>query len=108
MALADFHLPGKALDTYLELFKKGKARTEKSGLDDDAMTLVTAATGIKMVCAHGRPKEAKKALSIAGVMEQRLQKMRPGPPSKTVVSADDVPQDLKVPWSMERSTYPRQ
>ncbi len=99
MALAEFHLAGKALDTYLEMFKKSKARIEKSGetelgLDDDATALVTAAAGIKMLCAYGRRKEAEKALSIASVVEQWLQKMRPGPPPKTVVSADDVPQDL--------------
>ena len=110
MALADFHLAGKALDTYLELFKKGKARTEKSGeaelgLDDDAIALVTAATGIKMLCAYGRRKEAEKALSIASLMEQWLQKMRPGSPSKTVVSADDVPQDL-VDQRNKRSPVP--
>ena len=101
MALAEFHLAGKALDTYLEIFKKSKARIEKSGgtesdlgFDDDATALVTAAAGIKMLCAYGRRKEAEKALSIASVMEQWLQEMRPGPPSKKVVSADDVPQDL--------------
>ena len=99
MALADFHLAGKALDTYLEIFNKSKARIEKSGetelgLDDDATALVTAAAGIKMLCAYGRRKEAEKALSIASMTEQWLQKMRPGPPPKMVVSADDVPQDL--------------
>ena len=99
MALADFQLAAKALDTYLEIFKKSKARIEKSGeteigLDDDATALVTAAAGIKMLCAYGRPKEAEKALSIASMMEEWLQKMRPGPPPKIVVSADDVPQDL--------------
>ena len=79
--------------------KKSKARIEKSGeteigLDDDATALVTAAAGIKMLCAYGRRKEAEKALSIASTMEQWLQKLRLGPPPKPVVSADDVPQDL--------------
>ena len=99
MALADFHLAGKALDTYLEILKKSKARVEKTGenelgLDDDATALVTAAAGIKMLCTYGRRKEAEKALSIASMIEQWLQKLRLGPPQKTVTSANDVPQDL--------------
>ena len=99
MALADFHLAGKALDTYLEILKKSKARVEKTGenilgLDDDATALVTAAAGIKMLCTYGRRKEAEKALNIASIIEQWLQKLRPGPPQKTVTSANDVPRDL--------------
>lgn len=102
MTLADFHLAGKALDTYVEIFNKGKARIEKSGevdipdlsLDDDDIALVTAAAGIKMLCAYGRRKEAEQALRIASVMQQWVEKMRPGSPSKTVISADDLPRDL--------------
>ena len=99
MALAEFYLAGKALDTYLEILKKSKARVEKTGetelgLDDDATALVTAAAGIKMLCTYGRRKEAEKALSIASMIEEWLQKLRLGPPQKTVTSANDVPQGL--------------
>ena len=64
------------------------------GLDDDATALVTAAAGIKMLCTYGRRKEAGKALSIASMIEEWLQKLLLGPSQKSVTSANDVPQDL--------------
>lgn len=78
MFLADFHLAGKALDTYFEIVKKGKARVEKSGkeergLDDDAMAIWTAAAGIKMLCFYGRRKEAERAKELTAVLDQWLQ-----------------------------------
>ena len=98
-ALAEFNLAGKALDSYLEILTKSKARIKKSGeaeigLDDDATALATAAAGIKMLCAYGRRKDAEKALSIAGTTEKWLQDLHPGSSAEPVVSADDVPQDL--------------
>ena len=98
-ALAEFNLASKALDSYLEILTKGKARIKKSGeaeigLDDDATALATAAAGIKMLCAYGRRKDAEKALSIAGTTEKWLQDLHPGSSAEPVVSADDVPQDL--------------
>ena len=110
MALAEFDLAGNALDTYLEILKKGKARVEKTGetelgLDDDATALITAAAGIKMLCTYGRRKEAEKALGIASMIEEWLQKMRLGPPQKSVTSANDVPQDL-VDYKMKKPSVP--
>lgn len=78
MSLADFHLAGKALDTYFEIVKKGKARVEKSGvkersLDDDETAIWTAAAGIKMLCFYGRRKEAERAKELAAILEKWLQ-----------------------------------
>lgn len=107
-ALAEFNLATKALDSYLEILTKGKARVKKSGkaeigLDDDATALATAAAGIKMLCAYGRRKDAEKALSIAGTTEKWLQDLHPGSSAEPIVSADDVPQDLV---DQQRTTKP--
>lgn len=78
MSLADFHLAGKALDTYFEIVKKGKARVEKSGeiepgLDDDATAIWTAAAGIKMLCFYGRRKDVERAKALGAVLYKWLQ-----------------------------------
>ena len=69
-SLVEFQLAGKALDTYLDLVKKAKARVEKSGevepgLDDDSTALHTAAAGIKMFCNYGRRQDVERAQEIA-------------------------------------------
>lgn len=78
MSLADFHLAGKALDSYLEIVNKGKARVEKSGeiepvLDDDATAIWTAAAGIKMLCFYGRRKDVERAKALGAVLYKWLQ-----------------------------------
>lgn len=98
-ALAEFYLASKALDSYLEILVKGKARIEKSGedevgLDDDATALSTAAAGIKMLCKYGRRKEAEKSLSVANVVEGWVNRWHPVSSPKLVVSAEDVAHDL--------------
>lgn len=89
VSLADFHLAGKALDTYFEIVKKGKARVEKSGvkelsLDDDQTAIWTAAAGIKMLCFYGRRKEAERARELAAILEKWLQ-----PHHDNVLSSDE-------------------
>lgn len=81
-SLADFALAGKALNTYLEIVAKGKARVEKSGekeigLDDDATALCTASAGIKTLCLYGGREETEKALDIANKLEIWLRKAMP-------------------------------
>ncbi|KAL8796482.1 MAG: hypothetical protein Q9195_001156 [Heterodermia aff. obscurata] len=98
-ALAEFELAGKALDSYLEIVARGKARVEKSGepetgLDDDSTVLFTAATGIRILCVYGGRKEAKRSLEIAGLIDDWLGKYRTGSVRQPVESADDVPHDL--------------
>jgi len=89
-ALAEFYLASKALDSYLEILVKGKARVEKSGeaelgLDDDAIALCTAAGAIEMLCKYGRRGEVEKSLDVANVVEGWLTKL------KAVGSTKDVP-----------------
>lgn len=68
-ALADFELAYKALDTYVELSERGRARAQKSGhaaagQDSDEIVLRTIAEGIEGLCAFGRQVEAKQAYDL--------------------------------------------
>jgi len=96
--LADFYLASKALNSYLEILVKGKARIGISGeaeadlgLDDDATALGTAATGIKMLCNYGRRTEAEKALKIAKVVKGWLDELHPVSSRESVLRAEVVP-----------------
>ena len=98
-ALAEFELASKALDSYLEIVARGKARVEKSGepeigLDDDSTVLFTAATGIRILCVYGGRKEAKRSLEIADLLDNWLGKLRTDHVRQPVDSAEDVPHDL--------------
>lgn len=98
-SLAEIELATKALDSYLQILTKGKARVEKSGeeelgLDDDATSLAAAAAGIKLLCTYGRRIEAEKAMQIAGITETWLQKLHPNSSPRLEISAGDVPKDL--------------
>lgn len=109
--LAEFYLASKALDTYLEILVKGKARAEKSGeaevsLDDDATSLSTAAAGIKMLCNYGRRKEVERSLSVANVVENWLCKLHTASSQKAITSAEDVPQDLVDQQRISRPAVP--
>ncbi|MCJ1462351.1 hypothetical protein MMC07_000951 [Pseudocyphellaria aurata] len=103
-SLADFHLAGKALNSYFEIVKKGKARVEKSGekersLDDDATVIWTAAEGIKILCFYGRRKEAERANELAALLEKWLQ------PHYDYLSnnQNDTHENLNVPSGMSAS-----
>ena len=76
-SLGEFDLAGKALDSYLEIAMKGRARVEKSGeaetdLDSDETILNTIAAGIKMYAAFGRRSEAPKARDLVDQLEKWL------------------------------------
>ena len=76
-SLGEFDLAGKALDSYLEIAMKGRARVEKSGeaetdLDSDEIVLNTMAAGIKMYAAFGRRSEAPKAWDLVVQLEKWL------------------------------------
>ncbi|MCJ1282958.1 hypothetical protein MMC26_002285 [Xylographa opegraphella] len=76
-SLGEFDLAGKALDSYLEIAMKGKARMENSGepetnLDSDETILNTIAAGIKMYAAFGRRSEASKAWDLVVRLEKWL------------------------------------
>ncbi|KAI9824766.1 MAG: hypothetical protein M1832_001594 [Thelocarpon impressellum] len=72
-SLAEFDLAFKALDAYIEIVARGKARVDKSGeeepdLDNDDLALETAGAGIAALCAFGNRKEAERAKDIASLM----------------------------------------
>lgn len=78
-SLAEFELAERALDSYLEIVSKGKARVEKSGhpepsLDSDEMMLRTIAAGIEMLCESGKRKQVQKSTVLARTLEQWLLK----------------------------------
>lgn len=98
-ALAEFFLAGKALNTYVEVVTKGKARVEKSGeveigLDDDNTILLTVSAGITMLCVYGRRADAEKAQELVGITSKWLQEHDRYIIHQPVISANDVPQDL--------------
>lgn len=106
--LAEFDLAGKALDSYLDIIVKGKARVEKSGeaelgLDDDATVLCTAAAGIKMLCVFGGRKEAERALAIASIVEKWLEKHRVAFSPRADGNNDQVPRFLEDQQNSTRS-----
>lgn len=75
--MAEFDLASKALDSYLEIVNKGKARVEKSGqseadLDTDEILLQTITTGINMFCAYGRRSEVERCHKLRDQLEQWL------------------------------------
>ncbi|KAI4281061.1 MAG: hypothetical protein L6R35_005757, partial [Caloplaca aegaea] len=117
-ALAEFTLAGKALDTYVELVVKGKARVEKSGeneigLDDDATVLRTTAAGLRMLCYYGHRKQVGRAQEIAVTLESWLERIQSL--SEPGANADDNPTDLRSeqrppgsPISREALAVPRE
>lgn len=93
VALADFDVARRALETYVGIVDKAKARNEKSegvdiSLDDDATILSTTAAGIKMLCSYGQRAEAEKSMEIAKILEVWLTKMHPDSLSKPKFSAN--------------------
>ena len=81
-SLAEYDLASKALDSYLEIVTRGKARAKKPGesalgLDDDDTVLLTTAAGINMLCSYGRRREAEKARDLGVNLEKWLQQHQP-------------------------------
>lgn len=81
-SLADFDLAYKALDTYLELIERGRARAAKSkqppsGQDDDELVLLTIAEGIEGLCSFGHRQEAEKAYNLSLKLESLLGEIDP-------------------------------
>jgi cargo-transport protein YPP1 len=72
--LAEFDLAMKALNTYLELVTRARARSAKSGdidlsLDENDQVLLTMAEAIAILCRFGQREDAGKAREIAGKMK---------------------------------------
>ncbi|KAK8091985.1 cargo-transport ypp1 [Apiospora hydei] len=109
LAVADFDLAFKALDSYLEIVKKGKARVDKTGhpepsLDDDATVLETLSRAITALCKYGFADEAEKARKLGEELEEMLEKL-PGPlpkldeqiPTLTEETEDSEPLHPRIP-----------
>lgn len=78
-ALADFDLAYKALDTYIELMDRGRARAAKSNevaleQDSDELFLQTICEGIEGLSSYGGQAEAEKAydlcLKVEGLLDE--------------------------------------
>lgn len=80
ISLAEFDLAFKALDSYLEIVKKGKARVEKTGipepsLDNDGTVLETMSQAVLALCLHGHHRSAEKARVLGAELEDWLSKV---------------------------------
>ncbi|MCJ1478671.1 hypothetical protein MMC13_007352 [Lambiella insularis] len=76
-SVGEFNLASKALDSYLEIVKKAKARVEKSGereadLDNDEIMLQTVEAGIKMYVTFGGRTKAESAWDLTLQLERWL------------------------------------
>ncbi|KAK8076553.1 hypothetical protein PG994_003825 [Apiospora phragmitis] len=109
LSVAEFDLAFKALDSYLEIVKKGKARVDKTGhlepsLDDDATVLETISRAITALCKYGFQDEAEKAHKLGEELEEMLEKL-PGPlpklddqiPTLTEETEDGEPLHPRIP-----------
>ncbi|KAI1492149.1 filamentation protein [Biscogniauxia mediterranea] len=86
LSVAEFDLAFHALDSYLDIVKKGKARVDKTGhpeasLDDDATVLETISQAIIALCKYGFREAAEKAYDLGVELEQMLQKLPPPVPN---------------------------
>jgi tetratricopeptide (TPR) repeat protein len=90
-SLTDFDLAYKALDTYIELIERGKARAAKSnelpsGQDDDETVLRTVSEGIEGLCIYGSRDKAERAYELATKLEDWLQDHALAPTAKVTVN----------------------
>lgn len=82
LSVAEFDLAFRAFDSYLDIAKKGIARVEKTGkqeeaLDDDATIIETISLCISALCRFGGRDAAEKAKELASELETWLEKAEP-------------------------------
>ncbi|KAL2419824.1 hypothetical protein ABEF95_005747 [Exophiala dermatitidis] len=87
-ALTEFDLAYKALDSYIELMERARAREAKSnepaaGRDGDEVFLRTLAEAIEGLCAFGKRVESEKAHSLCLKIEGLLDELEASTPSTT-------------------------
>ncbi|KAI0023279.1 filamentation protein [Xylariomycetidae sp. FL0641] len=78
LSVAEFDLAFHALDSYLDIVKKGKARVDKTGhpepsLDDDSTVLETLSQAVNALCKYGFREAAEKAQHLGTELEEMLQ-----------------------------------
>jgi tetratricopeptide (TPR) repeat protein len=84
-ALADFDLAYKALETYVELIDRARARAAKSessqnsatSRDSDEVFMKTIAEGIEGLCSFGGRAEAERAHELCGKLQDLLDEIEP-------------------------------
>ncbi|OAR04414.1 hypothetical protein LLEC1_07012 [Akanthomyces lecanii] len=117
IAVAEFDLAFKALDSYLEIVSKGKARIAKTGipepsLDSDATVLETMAQAIMTLCLYGHHKSAEKARRLGAELEDWLARLPQNQPTRET-SSYVPPRVIALAWQAiglshaqwSRSTY---
>ena len=112
-SLAELDLAEKALDSYLEIVTKGKARVEKSGhaepsLDSDEIMLQTIAAGVETLCESGKRAQVKKSTLLIKTLEQWLSKHDNSSPTlsepgKRVSEETNSPVGARVLTSVHRA-----
>ncbi|ODA80142.1 hypothetical protein RJ55_03100 [Drechmeria coniospora] len=80
LSVAEFDLAFKALDSYLGIVKKSKARADKTGeveanMDDDGTILEIMSLGIMALCRYGNEQAGEKARHLGGQLEDWLSKL---------------------------------
>ncbi len=83
-ALADFGLAYKALDSYIELMDRARARAAKAGgettrRDNDHIYMRTIAEGVEGICSFGGASDAEKAYDLCLKLEDLLDDIEPQP-----------------------------
>lgn len=76
-SLGEFRLAFKALDSYVTIGTKSKARTQKSGeaepgVDTDDIFISAIAAGIETLCVFGDREEATRAQELSILLRQML------------------------------------
>lgn len=117
VSVAEFDLAFKALDSYLEIVSKGKARIAKTGiqepsLDSDATVLETMAQAIMTLCLYGHHKSAEKARRLGAELEDWLARLPQNQPTSES-SSYVPPRVISLAWQAiglshahwSRSTY---
>ena len=107
-SVAEFDLAEKALDSYLDIVTKGKARVEKSGhaepsLDSDEVMLQTIAAGVGMLCDSGKRALVQKSTILAKTLEQWLTKHNTS--STSVSEPNTGPTRVPIASSVLTSVY---
>jgi len=80
MALTDFELAYRCLDTFIELNDRARARAAKAGettAEADEVMLLTVSQGVEGLCSYGNQKEAQKAFDLAIRLEDWLAEIIP-------------------------------
>ncbi|KAK5272306.1 hypothetical protein LTR96_001936 [Exophiala xenobiotica] len=98
-ALADFALAYKALDSYIELMDRARARAAKAGgettrRDNDHIYMRTIADGIEGLCSFGGASDAEKAYDLCLKLEDLLDDIEPQPENGIPYGSEPANGDL--------------